>query len=180
MTSKEAFTQMAEHWDNKALVEAVDAFLGDPGNAISKEHATVEEVSRDDTGGHIRFYINVEHPNTQQYARDVRNKLPGFKYIHGRQRVLDNSRGFAELKFRTWLEFTPSSNPIISLAQLILFLLSILLFAWAFYTLWQHWLPYEKPWKNLVSRFLEEYLTGLIYGRVGGAVAGIPSHTTNL
>ena len=179
MTSKAAFTKMADHWDNEALVKAVSAFLGDSGNAISKESAEVEEVSRDDTSGHIRFYINVDYPMTQQYTKDVYNKLPGFKYMHQRVRVIDGSTQYADLKFRTWLEFTPSSNPIISSGQLILFLLSILLFAWAFYALWQHWLDYEKPWKNLVSHFLEEYLTGLISGGVGGEVAGITSHTSN-
>ncbi len=168
MTSKEDFSRMAEYWDNEALVEAVEAFLDDKSNAIHKEHVGVEELSRDDDQGHIRFYINVEHPDTLQYKRDVANKLPGFRYRHAKVKVIDGSRGFAELKFRTWLEFTPSSNSIISIRQLILFLLSILLFAWAFYALWYHWLNYDKPWKNLVSRFLEEYLTGLVYGEIGG------------
>ena len=177
MTSKEDFSRMAELWDIEALVVAVEAFLSDSSNAISKEHVGVEELARDDKAHNIRFYIDVEHPNTLQYKREVSQKLPGFKYRHEKVTVIDGSRGLAELKFRTWLEFTPSSKSIISTQQLILFLLSILLFAWAFYALWHHWLNYDKPWKNLVSRFLEEYLTGLVYGAIGGPA---PSKVNNL
>ena len=179
MTSKEEFSRMAELWDNEALIAAVEAFLSDSSNTISQEHVGVEELSRDDAARHIRFYINVEHPNTLEYGREVARKLPGFKYQHAKVKIIDGSSEYAELRFRTWLEFTPISNSIISVQQLILLLLSILLFAWAFYSLWYHWLNYDKPWKNLVSRFLEEYLTGLMYGAIGGN-GRIPPATNNL
>ncbi len=179
-SSKEAFTRMIDHWDHEALLEVVNDFLSNKSNAISKEFTEVHDWSFDKETNHILFYLDVEDPTLLQYKKDVANKLPGFQYHHKKCKWVSGSDGFAENKFRTWLEFTPCSNPIISSRQLILFLLSILLFGCAFYVLWHHWLNYDKPWKNLVSRFLEEYLTGLMYGGIGGA--GVPgsSTTTNL
>jgi len=155
------FSNMAAHWDNGALTDAVNAFLSDSRNAISKEEAQVEELVRSDNDRTIRFYIDVEDPNNKQYASEVAKKLPRFRFQHKKVRIRDGSSGYVDLKFRTWLEFTPSLNPIVPLWQMILFLLCICLFTWSSYSLWSHWYNYDQPWKNLVPRLLEDFSSGL-------------------
>lgn len=161
----------AARWDNETLVAAVNDFLGDPSNVISQESIEVEELSREKDTGKVRFYIDVENPNDSRYKREVARKLPRFRYCHAKVKVMDGSSGYADLKFRTWLEFTPSSRPVVPAWQLFLFLLCICLCVWASYSLWDHWHNYDKPWKNLVPRFLEEGMVGLVYG--GGGLMGV-------